>query len=169
VEKEGLPSAMLNQLMRLAAQNPEFYRSQAMRLSTFGKPRVITARKNFPVISGCRVGVEVEVPNLMASGLNWRMKVFRDAAGGCFSWRVAARSGQGGGGAFRHDTGVLSANGLRKDRGCRLDGAARKTNTLILVHRRQLLDQWRASFDFLEPPLKVSDKSAQGAEADWHD
>jgi len=42
VEKEGLPSAMLNRLHRLAAfQNPEFYRAQAMRLSTFGKPRVI--------------------------------------------------------------------------------------------------------------------------------
>ena len=37
VEKEGLPSAMLNRLHRLAAfQNPEFYRAQAMRLSTFG-------------------------------------------------------------------------------------------------------------------------------------
>ena len=42
VETEGLPSAMLNRLHRLAAfQNPEFYRAQAMRLSTFDKPRVI--------------------------------------------------------------------------------------------------------------------------------
>ena len=42
VEKKGLPSAMLNRLLRLAAfQNPEFYKAQAMRLSTFGKPRVI--------------------------------------------------------------------------------------------------------------------------------
>ena len=42
VEKKGLPSAMLNRLLRSAAfQNPEFYKAQAMRLSTFGKPRVI--------------------------------------------------------------------------------------------------------------------------------
>ena len=42
VDKEGLPSAMLNRLLRIAAfQNPEFYRAQAMRLSTFGKPRII--------------------------------------------------------------------------------------------------------------------------------
>lgn len=38
VEKVGLPSAFMNRLVRLAAfQNPEFYRAQAMRLSTFRK------------------------------------------------------------------------------------------------------------------------------------
>ncbi|HEY2467306.1 MAG TPA: hypothetical protein VGI45_05640 [Terracidiphilus sp.] len=42
VEKNELPSAMLNRLLRLAAfQNPEFYKAQAMRLPTFNKPRVI--------------------------------------------------------------------------------------------------------------------------------
>jgi CheY-like chemotaxis protein len=40
---------MLNRLHRLAAfQNPEFYRAQAMRLSTFGKPRVIRCAEEFP-------------------------------------------------------------------------------------------------------------------------
>jgi hypothetical protein len=49
VEKAGLPSALLNRLHRLAAfQNPEFYRAQAMRLSTFGKPRVIRCAEEFP-------------------------------------------------------------------------------------------------------------------------
>ncbi len=49
VETEGLPSAMLNRLHRLAAfQNPEFYRAQAMRLSTFDKPRVIRCAEEFP-------------------------------------------------------------------------------------------------------------------------
>ena len=42
VEKKGLPPAMLNRLLRLAAfQNPEFYKTQAMRLPTYDKPRVI--------------------------------------------------------------------------------------------------------------------------------
>ncbi len=49
VENDGLPSAMLNRLHRLAAfQNPEFYRAQAMRLSTFGKPRVLRCAEEFP-------------------------------------------------------------------------------------------------------------------------
>jgi hypothetical protein len=42
VEKQNLPPALRNQLLRLAAfQNPEFYKAQAMRLPTFGKPRII--------------------------------------------------------------------------------------------------------------------------------
>ena len=42
IEKKDLPSSMLNRLLRLAAfQNPEFYKAQSMRLSTFNKPRVI--------------------------------------------------------------------------------------------------------------------------------
>jgi len=41
-EKKGLPPAMLNRLLQLAAfQNPEFYKAQALRLSTFNKPRVL--------------------------------------------------------------------------------------------------------------------------------
>jgi hypothetical protein len=51
VATETLPPALMNQIRKLAAfQNPEFYRTQAMRLSTFGKPRVIDCSiclKNF--------------------------------------------------------------------------------------------------------------------------
>lgn len=49
VEKKDLPPAMLNRLLRLAAfQNPEFYKAQAMRLSTYDKPRVIACGQDFP-------------------------------------------------------------------------------------------------------------------------
>ncbi len=48
VEKKGLPSAMLNRLLRVAAfQNPEFYKAQAMRLSTFDKPRIIACGEDW--------------------------------------------------------------------------------------------------------------------------
>src|SRR6202171_6454014 len=47
IEKKDLPSAMLDRLIRIAAfQNPEFYRAQAMRLSTYGKPRVISCSED---------------------------------------------------------------------------------------------------------------------------
>src|SRR5262249_3588636 len=53
IAKASLPEAMLNRLTRLAAfQNPEFYRAQAMRLSTFGKPRVICCAEEFPQYLG---------------------------------------------------------------------------------------------------------------------
>ena len=53
IEKKGLPPAMLNRLIRLAAfQNPEFYKAQAMLLSTFGKPRIIACAEDFPSYVG---------------------------------------------------------------------------------------------------------------------
>jgi len=49
VDKQGLPPAMLNRLLRLAAfQTPEFYKAQAMRLPTYAKPRVIACGQDFP-------------------------------------------------------------------------------------------------------------------------
>ena len=43
IDRTELPPALIAQLIRLAAfQNPEFYRAQAMRLPTFGKPRVVS-------------------------------------------------------------------------------------------------------------------------------
>ena len=48
-EKEKLPQPLANRLIRLAAfQNPEFYKAQAMRLSTWDKSRVIGCAENFP-------------------------------------------------------------------------------------------------------------------------
>ena len=49
VEKTDLSSGLLNQIKRLAAfQNPEFYKKQAMRLSTATTPRIITCAEDFP-------------------------------------------------------------------------------------------------------------------------
>ena len=49
VDKKDLPPALINRLRRSAAfQNPEFYRAQRMRLSTFGKPRLIDCSEDFP-------------------------------------------------------------------------------------------------------------------------
>lgn len=48
-DKEQLPQALANRLIRLAAfQNPEFYKAQAMRMSVWDKPRVIGCAENYP-------------------------------------------------------------------------------------------------------------------------
>jgi hypothetical protein len=48
VDRSKLPPALINRLARLAAfQNPEFYAAQAMRLPTFGKPRIISCAELF--------------------------------------------------------------------------------------------------------------------------
>jgi hypothetical protein len=46
VDRTGLPSSMVARPVRLAAfQNPEFYQAQAVRRSTFDKPRIISCAK----------------------------------------------------------------------------------------------------------------------------
>jgi hypothetical protein len=62
VEKKGLPSGMLDRLIRVAAfQNPEFYKAQAMRLSTYGKPPFISCGESFPEHIGLPRGCLEEV------------------------------------------------------------------------------------------------------------
>ncbi len=62
IEKKDLPPAVLDRLIRIAAfQNPEFYRAQAMRLSTYGKPRVISCSEDFPEHIGLPRGCVDEV------------------------------------------------------------------------------------------------------------
>lgn len=68
VAREGLPAALRNRMLRLAAfQNPEFYRAQAMRLPTFGKPRVISCAAEHPLHIGLPRGCLDEVQGLLGS------------------------------------------------------------------------------------------------------
>jgi hypothetical protein len=68
IEKQGLPDAFLDRLLRLAAfQNPEFYRTQAMRLSTFGKPRVIGCAEDLAHHIALPRGLLTEVLDLLQS------------------------------------------------------------------------------------------------------
>ncbi len=49
VEKAGVPQLLMNRLIRLAAfQNPEFYRAQAMRMSTWNIPRIVGRAEDYP-------------------------------------------------------------------------------------------------------------------------
>jgi hypothetical protein len=49
IPKNEITPSLRNRLIRLAAfQNPEFYKAQAMRFSTFGKPRIISCCEDFP-------------------------------------------------------------------------------------------------------------------------
>ena len=48
IDRSKLPPGLVNRIVRLAAfQNPEFYAAQAMRLPTFGKPRIISCAELF--------------------------------------------------------------------------------------------------------------------------
>jgi len=61
IPKSDLTPSLRNRLIRLAAfQNPEFYQAQAMRLSTFDKPRIISCCEDLLNIWGCRVAVSTK-------------------------------------------------------------------------------------------------------------
>ena len=68
VPKDGITPSLRNRLIRLAAfQNPEFYHAQAMRLSTYGKPRVISCCEDFPKHLGLPRGCLDELSELLTS------------------------------------------------------------------------------------------------------
>src|SRR6266853_611610 len=138
IEKKDLPSAMLDRLIRIAAfQNPEFYRAQAMRLSTYGKPRVISCSEDFPEHIGLPRGCVDEV-----------LAVFKFHG---VSLELQEAINQ----VLRYDQGILSApTAFGKTVVSAHLIARRAVNALILVHRRQLMDQWRERLAaFLDMPI----------------
>lgn len=159
VEKKGLPSGMLDRLIRIAAfQNPEFYKAQAMRLSTYGKPRVISCGETFPEHIGLPRGCLEEVIRIFKGhGIQTEIQDERTTGQHIdVSFHAELRPEQQDASIqiLAHDQGVLSAPTAF---GKTVVGAymieRRAVNALILVHRRQLMDQWRERLTaFLDLP-----------------
>jgi hypothetical protein len=88
IEKTGLPSALIDQIKRLAAfQNPEFYKKQSMRLSTALTPRVIACAEDLPRFVGLPRGCRAELEALLREyGIALKVQDKR-AAGGPLDFR----------------------------------------------------------------------------------
>ena len=148
IEKAGLPPALINRLIRIAAfQNPEFYKAQAMRLPTFGKPRIIACAEDFAKHLGLPRGCSDDVSELF-SELGIEVMLTDERMNGTplnISFTGTLRDEQQA--AIRallpHELGVLAATTAfgKTVIAARLI-AERQVNTLVLVHRQQLLDQW---------------------------
>ena len=68
ISKEGLPPALINKLIRLAAfQNPEFYKAQAMRFPTYDKTRIVHCCEDFPKHIGLPIGCLDDTVELLHS------------------------------------------------------------------------------------------------------
>lgn len=148
VPKGDVPVSIVTRLMRLAAfQNPEFYRAQAMRLPTYGKPRIVSCAADgaqfLELPRGCLeemevllrgFGIELSIQDQRHPGLPLSVSfhaVLRPEQ------EVAAKA------MLAHDTGVLAATtAFGKTVVAAWLIAQRGVNTLILVHRKQLLEQW---------------------------
>jgi superfamily II DNA or RNA helicase len=157
-EKSQLPQALANRLIRLAAfQNPEFYKAQAMRISVWDKPRVIGCAENYPqhiaLPRGC---IDAALSLLRDNGIacDLRDERFRgqpleiEFVGNLRMDQEAAVSAM-----LHHDAGVLCApTAFGKTVSAAAMIARRGVNTLVLVHRTELLKQWQARLlAFLAP------------------
>jgi superfamily II DNA or RNA helicase len=137
-------------------QNPEFYKAQAMRMSTYGKPPIISCSEETPAYLCLPRGCEADVANLL------------DEVGVKTAWSDHTCPGRPINVAFyghlreeqilaaeemlKHDIGVLSATtAFGKTVIAAKLIAERKVSTLVLTHRRQLLSQWTVKLsEFLE-------------------
>ncbi len=148
IPKGDLPPSIVTRLMRLAAfQNPEFYRAQAMRLPTYGKPRIVACAENgtrfLEVPRGCledveellrSLGIELSIQDKRFSGLPLTVS---------FQGVLRPEQETAANAMLAHDTGVLAAStAFGKTVVAAWLIAKRSVNTLILVHRKQLLEQW---------------------------
>ncbi len=161
LRQQDLPAALHARLVRLATfQNPEFYRAQAMRLNTFGKPRLITCAE----IEGDYLllprGCLDELTELL-EGLGIEVRLRDERVAGApldlqFHGTMRPEQQRAAQALMRHDTGVLSAGtAFGKTVVAAWMIAQRKVNTLVLVNRQQLQAQWVARLAaFLDLPEK---------------
>ena len=154
IDKALLTPALQARLIRLASfQNPEFYKAQALRLSTFGKPRIISCAEDYirhiSLPRGClddtiefltSLGIEAPIDDKRISGTPGSPPIhFR------FMGTLRPEQEQAVAALLPHDTGILAAaTAFGKTVVAARMIAARAVPTLVLVHRRQLLDQWAA-------------------------
>jgi len=161
IAKGGLPPDLRNRLLRLAAfQNPEFYKAQAMRLPTYDKPRIIACAEDHPHHIGLPRGCLEDVQELL-SDLKISHSIRDERCSGLpltVEFRGELRPEQliAAKAMLEHDTGVLSATtAFGKTVVAAWLIAKRRVNTLVLVHRRQLLEQWIERLStFLDLPPK---------------
>jgi len=148
IEKKDLSPVMRNRLIHIAAfQNPEFYKAQAMRLSTYGKSRVISCAEDFPNHIGLPRGCLEEILEMSHRlGIKVSLRDERDAGAPInvnFCGTLNLEQEEAMKALLEHDTGILAAaTAFGKTVVATKLIAERAVNTLVLVHRRQILDQW---------------------------
>lgn len=156
IKTDILPSVLLNQLKRLAAfQNPEFYRRQSLRLSTSLTPRVICCSEiidgYLSLPRGClddivcvlhEYGIQAYINDKRVLDLTKQLR---------FHGKLTKEQKPVAKDILSSEIGVLSAPpGTGKTILAIYAIAKRKTNTLILVHRKPLMEQWSKQLsDFL--------------------
>jgi len=143
----------LNRIKRLAAfQNPQFYKTQRMRMSTYGIPRIISSLDETADYVGLPRGCKPALAELLTqAGVSVKFEDKRNAGTSIpvrFTGVLREEQQLAADALLQHDNGTLS---LPTAFGKTVIGAAlineKKCNTLILVHLQTLLAQWKRSLE----------------------
>jgi hypothetical protein len=148
IARDSLTPGLRNRLLRLAAfQNPEFYKAQAMRLTTYDKPRIIACAEDYPqhigLPRGCMEDVQQVLSDLSITSVVRDERCHGQPLHLTFQGTLRPEQKVAADSMLGHDIGVLAATtAFGKTVVAAWLIAERGVNTLVLVHRRQLLDQW---------------------------
>ena len=145
----GFSDRAQNQLKRLAAfRNPQFYRAQAMRMPVWNVPRVICCAEYFGDIlalpRGCLDDVAEWLSAHRVAVSTHDERCFGQSIDVSFNGALREEQAAALEALSASDNGILSATTAF---GKTVVGAAliaqKQVNTLILVHRAQLMTQWK--------------------------
>jgi superfamily II DNA or RNA helicase/very-short-patch-repair endonuclease len=131
-----------------------------MRLPTWGKPRIIDCAEDYPrhlaLPRGCYEDVRTLLDDLKIEVSTHDERVCGEPIDLSFQGELRPEQKTAVRKLLEHDTGVLSATtAFGKTVVAAWMIAQRGVNTLVLVHRRQLLDQWAERLsEFLGIPKK---------------
>ena len=161
-ELSELPSALAARLRRLASfSNPVFFKTQALRFSTHGIPRFISCARieqgYLAIPRGClgeslelltENQIEVLLDDQREHGT--KLKATKSLVKLRKNQQAAVHA------MSKHDAGILHApTAFGKTVTAIGMITKRKANTLILVHSRQLLDQWGERLKSFLPDMDV--------------
>ncbi|MCM3570345.1 DEAD/DEAH box helicase [Neobacillus mesonae] len=148
IPKQGIPSPIFSKMIALASfKNPEFYKAQSKRMSTYGIQKVISCfdenSQNLILPRGCfedlkklmqEHSIELEIEDQSFSGEKFEVN---------FKGELTSQQEEAVTALLDYENGTLSAStGFGKTVTAAASIAKRKTNTLIIVNRIQLLQQW---------------------------
>ncbi len=148
INKTNLKPRLQNSIRRLAAfGNPEFYKNQAMGFSVFNCPRIIYCGEDIDnyiaIPRGCfeeikallnKADIEIKIADERNTGNNINVK---------FKGKLYSEQQKAAETMLKYDCGILgAATAFGKTVVGTYIIAQKKVNTLILVHNREIMNNW---------------------------
>lgn len=162
LNKHEIPSHLIYEVIKLSSfKNPEFYKAQARRLSTYNIPRNINCydeTTEFIILPrGCKKKlIKILEDNGIQSLFDDQMQ-HGEEINTTFIGNLSPEQQIAVDKLMEQPIGILSATtGFGKTVVAAALIAKRKVNTLIIVHRKQLIDQWKERLNnFLDDGLQI--------------